>query len=518
MTEAVADLERKARDALESTLLQRDEAPADLDKLQLYFYTDGLPDDLDDDRAISLAAEVLANPPVPKKSGETAVSGWSNTDFSSITPGIYPPQHTEHDGWMMHKGNKRPYAPWTDHNAPAYCSEHETTTDKCECSARYKWGWEQNRRSFEDAKMSLDDPSLEGLVYIQEESDPFVFVDGDNVRCPESGEVHPVFEAILCHLGVSYADVSLSGTGLHVYYRGDLPEDETMADWNIDTESWGVNDDLPAIEIYSGKHVCVATGDQISGTPTEVRPWNAEVVWNLLEANDQFTQSFEIDTGSYENREDSNGSETDDCIRAVSRLDARDVANKTIVREWTSSNGSRRTFLPTWGKSDDGGTANFVDDFCWVDTGHNGGRGGPIEMALIDLNELRNENSEVGAGKRADFWLGYEHLRDLGFNLPDPPYYNDDSDASSDYYDAPLGNLVDGDPWADPDAMLKACLLARSKGLVEADAEPPTLALQPIVRDLLGIDEIGDGTREMATEVYKDELTLDDIDHGQVTL
>jgi len=54
--------------------------------------------------------------------------------------------------------------------------------------------------------------------------------------------------------------------------------------------------------------------------------------------------------------------------------------------------------------------------------------------------------------------------------------------------------------------------------LVESGVEPPTLALQPIVRDLLGVDEIGSGTREMATEVYRDELTLSDIEDGEVTL
>jgi hypothetical protein len=520
MSEAAPDLEAEARDALEATLIERDENPADLDKLQLYVYCSDLPADLDDDRAISLAGEVLANPPDTPEPAEEPSAGWLDADFTTLKPGVFPPGNTEYDGWMMHKGDKLPYAPWTDKNAPAPCSDHGTTTDKCDCSARFKWGWKQNRREFEAAKMTLDDPELEGVVFIQEESDPFVFVDGDDVRCPETGEVHPAFEAILCHLGLSYADISVSGSGAHVYYRGDLPEDETVAEWEIDTEPWGANEDLPAIEIYSGKHVCVATGDQIDGTPTEVRPWNAEVVWQLLEANDQFTQSFEIDTqgGSYEKKTDASGSEAGDCITAVNRLDARDVADKTIVKEWTSSNGSRRAFLPTWGKSDDGGTANFVDDFCWVDTGHNGGRGGPIEMALIDLNELRNQNSELGAATGGDFWVGYEHLRDLGFNLPEPPYYNDDTDASSDYYDAPLGDLVDGDPWSDPEACLEACLEARAKGMVEKDAEPPTLALQPIVRDLLGVDDIGSGTKEMATEVYLDEMTMGDFTDGQVTL
>jgi len=63
MSEAVGDLEAEARSALEAALADRDEDPADLDKLQLYVYADDLPEGLDDDRAISLAAEVLANAP-----------------------------------------------------------------------------------------------------------------------------------------------------------------------------------------------------------------------------------------------------------------------------------------------------------------------------------------------------------------------------------------------------------------------------------------------------------------------
>jgi hypothetical protein len=514
-----ADVDEAAVQAALEEAYQRKGDP-DVNKYELFAYASELPADTPDDLALSIAAEVIANPPeLPAETGVNNKSGWEDADFSTATPGVYPPKHRECEAWMMYRlvnGRKQAYAPWSDRDAPAPCSKHRTTADECECDARWKWGWEENRRGFEKAKLALDDDRFEGLAYIQNEADPFVFVDGDDVRCPETGEVHPAFVAVLEHLGLTYADISTSGTGVHAYYQGALPEDETAAEWEIDAEPWGANDDLPAIELYSGKHVCVTTGQHVDGTPEEVRPWNGEVVRVLLEANDEFTQSVEIDETPDHG---DGGSSGKDPIKAVNALDAAAAAEKTIVDEWTDTSGSRKAFLPTWGSSTDGGTANFVDETCWVDTGKRGGRGGPIEMALIDLGELSDSQSEVGCATGADFWTGYEHLRDLGFDLPEPPDAGSDTGAASDYYDADLGAYVDGDPWSDPDAMLTACLMARAEGGVSRDAEPPTLALAPIVREYLGVDEVSEATKEMAIEVYQNELSrAKHVEDGELDL
>ena len=508
MPEAEPEVDEAAvRDALEDAY--RRKADTDPNAIELFGYASALPPGTPDETALLIARSVIRDP--PETAAETprdAGSGWSDADFSTTTPGVYPPEHTEYDAWMTHHGNKLPYAPWTDPNAPADCSKHRTTADECDCSARWKWGYEPNRRSFEDARLALDDDRLEGLVYIQTETDPFVFVDGDDVRCPETGDAHPAFVAILEHLGETYADVSTSGSGAHAYYRGTLPDDKTTAEWEIDDEPFGANDELPAVELYSGKHVCVTTGEHVAGTPEEVRPWNGEVVRVLLEANGEFDTTAALNTTDGPDR-DHDGAETSssDPIDALERLNAADVAEKTIVDEWTPGGGSGKTFLPTWGSSGDGGTANFVDETCWVDTGTKGGRGGPVEMALIDMNELRPGESEVGAASGSDFWTGYEHLRDLGFDLPEPPHVDSDSGPVSDYYDVDLEAYVDGDPYAEPDAMLTACLMARAEGAVDRDAEPPTLALVPIVREYLGVDGVSAETKDMAEDVYLNELS-----------
>jgi len=211
-------------------------------------------------------------------SAKGSTGPWSEVDFTNPVPGTYPAAWLEREQWMGHR-DKRPFAPWGDRNHP------EATSDT---DARYKWGLSENYVDGDTIAIGEHDQRLDGRVFLQQEDDPFGFVDGDDVRDPETGEVHPAFVAILEHLGLTYADVSISGTGIHAPYLAPdgLPLDgKEQASFPIDTEPWGANDDLPSIEIYANTHVCVATGDHVPGTPTEIREWNADALRSILEAN-----------------------------------------------------------------------------------------------------------------------------------------------------------------------------------------------------------------------------------------
>lgn len=120
----------------------------------------------------------------------------------------------------MARVGKRPFAPWGD-------SSHPSVADNKD--ARWSWSIPENwaDKSIVDEWVAKD-PRLDGLVVILEKGadpytdapDPFAFVDGDDVRCPETGDVHPGFVAIVERLGLTYADVSTSGTGVHAMYEG----------------------------------------------------------------------------------------------------------------------------------------------------------------------------------------------------------------------------------------------------------------------------------------------------------
>jgi hypothetical protein len=239
------------------------------------------------------------------KTDETAVpepatvDRWDRAGFDDPDRRVWAPARAEYDAWMCRSDGKAPYAPWTDRDAPVDCGrDHpdldgdDITAAECAHHAGYKWGsdgsaeyvHERHETAREWAEM---DPSLSSdLVFIQREADPFGFVDGDDVRDPETGDPHPAFVALLEHLGLTYADVSTSGSGSHAVYRGEIPLDGvTQATFEIDTEPWGANDDVPEVEIYTGKHVCIATGDHVRGTGTAVEEWDTDALASILEAN-----------------------------------------------------------------------------------------------------------------------------------------------------------------------------------------------------------------------------------------
>lgn len=68
---------------------------------------------------------------------------------------------------------------------------------------RYKWGLSENYVTVPEMAAGEDEPRLGGRIFLQQESDPFVFVDGDDVRWPKTGELHPEFVRILNDLGVA---------------------------------------------------------------------------------------------------------------------------------------------------------------------------------------------------------------------------------------------------------------------------------------------------------------------------
>ncbi|MDR9432030.1 MAG: phage/plasmid primase, P4 family, partial [Natronomonas sp.] len=95
------------------------------------------------------------------------------------------------------------------------------------------------------------------------DGEPVTLLDWDDVRDPDTGEVHPVCAAALDAVD-AYAEISQSGEGIHQFVYGKVP---TMLQFlrHIDDEPF-VGDDLPMIEMYSGKRVCAMTGTHVAGT------------------------------------------------------------------------------------------------------------------------------------------------------------------------------------------------------------------------------------------------------------
>jgi len=375
--------------------------------------------DLDPDEWLGEVKEIM---------DEASEGVWADCDFQTPESGVYPSDLLDRQQWMGRFG-KLPFAPWGDQNAPAECNRSDCPADyadepECECDARFKWSHEPLYVDGETVAMAEEDERLDGRVFIQTDDDPYGFIDGDNVRCPETGRVHPEFVEILNQLGVSYADISTSGSGVHVNYRGDLPAGVPEVDWVIDDEPWGENDDKPAIEIYANKHVCVATGDHVPGSGTDIEEWDNGALEDLLDERDLLRQpseegsSFDLENHDADatTSEETTG-DIRDIYAALDQIDARQVADDTIVAEWFDDSGEHRAFRPAWASHDYDGEAVFANNHVFKDSGRRGGKGGPACMAAIDAGLVRDTNCPEDVN--GETWFeALEHLRELGYDIP----------------------------------------------------------------------------------------------------
>jgi primase-polymerase (primpol)-like protein len=77
-------------------------------------------------------------------------------------------------------------------------------------------------RSFEEAVQALETGRYDGLGFVFSSGDPFAGVDLDDCRDPETGELEEWAAKIVEAFG-SYAEVSQSGTGVHIIVMGKAP-------------------------------------------------------------------------------------------------------------------------------------------------------------------------------------------------------------------------------------------------------------------------------------------------------
>jgi hypothetical protein len=372
-----------------------------------------------------------------------------------------------------------------------------------------------------DIGLAVGTAQIRGRSYIFSEDDPYLFIDLDDVRCPVTGRVHPVAIAFLAHLGPTWIEVSQSGTGLHAVYFGELPGDLVEPDPVIDDEPWGANEKKPQIEFYSSTTVGVLTGKTVPGATQEVRECDQDALRSILDATGYLTPTTspglpESPTLNPPGNDDFSCSDTvtDDVttvFNALDAIDARRVAEETIVREWIDPPGQEcRAFVPTWAPSGYNGTAVYCTENGFTDSGKRGGRGGPVIMMAIALGIISDRGAEPGEVSGRDFFRCIEQLRKHGFDLPQ---YVPDGDTTTLYLNV-LSDFAPGDtdPFENPESCLIACLEARQNGAVPEEAEPPTLALHPIIKYVSGVEPdaavIDDGTRALARDVFTD-LTVE---------
>ena len=108
--------------------------------------------------------------------------------------------------------------------------------------------------TFEKASVVREKDGWDGIGFVFAKDDPFAGVDLDKCRNPDTGAIDPNAREIVDALD-SYAEVSPSGTGLHVICRGTVPP------------GWRKKGPL---EMYDNCRYFCVTGEHVEGTPLTI--------------------------------------------------------------------------------------------------------------------------------------------------------------------------------------------------------------------------------------------------------
>jgi hypothetical protein len=115
--------------------------------------------------------------------------------------------------------------------------------------------------SFAEARAAEERGGYNGIGFVLTDADPYVGVDLDGCRDPDTGAIEPGAQAIVDRLA-SYTEVTPSGRGLHVWVRATLPPGQRRRD---------------RVEMYDRGRFFAVTGQHVAGTPATIEPRQEEL-------------------------------------------------------------------------------------------------------------------------------------------------------------------------------------------------------------------------------------------------
>jgi KaiC/GvpD/RAD55 family RecA-like ATPase len=153
--------------------------------------------------------------------------------------------------------------------------------------------------TFEAVAKRAKGPGYSGIGFVFSDADPFIGIDLDGCRNPDSGKVADWAKEIANKLD-SYTELSPSGTGLKVFARGEW-RNQTGKKLELPAEI--ICDKSPAIEIYDRVRYFAVTGHHIQG-PAEPQQRQSVIddLWELFWASRQEKPSQFIQQSSVVDR------------------------------------------------------------------------------------------------------------------------------------------------------------------------------------------------------------------------
>jgi len=328
-------------------------------------------------------------------------------ETSTIEHGVYATDLLEVEQWLTWKatddGRKVPRAPY----------EHRDWPDKF-ISAQDPAVW----RDFSTVQEWCDrldgyDPAFNIRDREEYPDEEFVLIDYDDVRDPETGSIHPTVREHVDRAD-SYADVSASGTGVHIFCRGVLPDGVKAIEADLPHD-----DRFPdaEIEVYDSARYSAMTGAHLVGTPERTTRCQAF----LDELADEFATVAEgtpdelLEEPEKSKAEIADVETTDDIqdiLDAIQHIRPSDIRLRSTVTHERAD--GTKSLDPSWAQSKSGTRLAEVGD-GWV---YRKGMVGLDALQVVALEErIITRVDEYPSGE--DFWTAVDALRERGGHIPE---------------------------------------------------------------------------------------------------
>lgn len=337
----------------------------------------------------------------------------------------FPEILADRDWWVVwdfdEDGRKRPRAPWLyGHSYPAAWGSDADKRPETEYATAMMWTDLSTSALQKEAPAPRDDIDLKpGLILPHDNENDILFVDLDDVRDAETAELTREAEAIVRRLA-GWTEVSVSGTGLHIFVRGEMPERTRVI---ADLEQAG------HIEIYKQARFFGLTGDEHELSTGEV-PEAQDALDGILDryAADPDEETTERVERIKENKRerDALGQIRDEAEDGEQSpyydLDIRDV--DSLHHFERENNGTLAGAHPAHGglhNDDNDSTNTAVSGGVWYCHAHDS-KGGALELEAVKQGIISCRQSDFGC-------LSDDELLEVCLELSDsapkdakPPY------------------------------------------------------------------------------------------------
>ncbi|MDQ2072807.1 hypothetical protein RBH20_09700 [Haloarcula sp. H-GB4] len=339
-----------------------------------------------------------------RTSEETTEADVDETAPSTVGTGILPTNLEDRERWIAWKetddGRKVPRAPWeTGGDAFVSAQDSDVWVDLATAEA-----WLDKLSGF-DLAYNIPDRD-------DHETD-LVLIDYDDARNPETGDIHATVREHIDRAD-SYADVSTSGTGVHILCRGQLPDGVKSIEATLPEDEAFPDAE---IEVYDSARFVAMTGTHIASTPAKTTRCQqfiddlADDYTTVAEGTpDELIQEPEKTAAEIADVETT--SDMQDVLDAIQHTGPRDIRLRSTVTQERSDGTT--SMDPSWAQSKSGTRLAQVGD-SWV---YRKGMVGLDALQVVALEErIITTETEYPSGEA--FWQAVEALRGRGAHIPE---------------------------------------------------------------------------------------------------